>query len=420
MQEQYRYIGRDRADVSTLASVIALAVLMSPCAANAQIIKISLGKPKVPVTIKHSGTLSVALAGKKVAFGPVAPGCSQEFAELMMQDFVKQGVTVVDRANLTTILAEHRFQLTGSVDPSTAIQLGKLLGPAIMIMVNLSRCEVRKREPLYKEQMIGPRVNISRTEAHFRGSVNTVDLATGLELGVLAVEANPAKENTAPVPTRPEYPGDFELRDEALHDISAQAHRLYFPWTETREVSFMNSKECNLKQAYDTLKTGDIAAVLKLSQENVNLCKSDPKQAHQADALYNLGVAQMLSEDYDNALATLEESQRVHADKATVETIAGCRAARTAALAKAKSDKQIEIEGKAEVDNQHERETHTAEGTLTNADVIEFATQHISDDVVIKMIASTPAKFSLLPKDILALKQAGVSDKVVGAMLDKK
>jgi hypothetical protein len=37
-----------------------------------------------------------------------------------------------------------------------------------------------------------------------------------------------------------------------------------------------------------------------------------------------------------------------------------------------------------------------------------------------KMIGRGPVKFSLLPRDIQALKQAGVSDKVIGAMLDRK
>ena len=36
------------------------------------------------------------------------------------------------------------------------------------------------------------------------------------------------------------------------------------------------------------------------------------------------------------------------------------------------------------------------------------------------MIATQPGKFSITPDDLLALKRAGVSDKVIAAMLDKK
>jgi tetratricopeptide (TPR) repeat protein len=399
---------------------VAALVALTP-AASGQFIKFNFGqKPTVPVTIKHPPTLGITLAGKKVAFGQIASGCAQQFADLVMQDFVSQGVTLVNRGDLDAILAEHNFQVGGSVDPATAVQLGKVLGPAIMVFLNVSRCEARKDGPLYENQPTGARVNISRTEAHFLASIHTVDLATGRELAVNSVRADPQRDNRAQAPAIPEYPNDYELQDAALRAAAAQAHRLYFPWVETRDVSFMNNKECNLKQAYELLKTGDIDAVLKLSQENVNACKSDPKPTHQADALYNLGVAYMLSGDYDNALATLTESQRVHADKATVEAIAQCRAAKDAAAASAASEARAANEQKAEQASQQQRDEQAAKSVLTNDSVIKLVKGGLSDEVVVRMIAAQPAKFSLSPDDLLALKQAGVSDKVIAAMLDKK
>lgn len=43
-----------------------------------------------------------------------------------------------------------------------------------------------------------------------------------------------------------------------------------------------------------------------------------------------------------------------------------------------------------------------------------------SADLILHEIASQPAKFSVKPNDLLALKKAGVPDSVIAAMLDKK
>ena len=44
----------------------------------------------------------------------------------------------------------------------------------------------------------------------------------------------------------------------------------------------------------------------------------------------------------------------------------------------------------------------------------------LSGDIVVKMIGSQAANFAVGPDDLLALKQAGVTDKVIAAMLDEK
>jgi tetratricopeptide (TPR) repeat protein len=416
MQKQKWFISSPRRAIVSVALI-----LVSLFPVRGQVIRIDpfRPKPKFPVTIQHPANLSVSLTGKKVAFGPVATGCPQQFEDLIMQDFVQQGVTLVNRADLDAVLAEHQFQASVSVDPATAVQLGKVLGPSVIVFLNVTRCEARKDGPLYQDQ-IGTRISISRTEAHFLASIHTVDLTTGRELGVNEVRADPKRENTARFPAVAEYPGEFEVQDAALRTAADRAHRLYFPWTETRQVSFMNNKECNLKQAYDILKAGDLTAALKLSEENITLCKSDPKAAHQADALYNLGVAYMLNGDFDKALDTLTESERTHDDKTTIATIKECREAKTAASASAAREAQTADEQKTDQTNQQRRDATTAQQALTNETIIEYAKSGTSDELLIKLIATKAGTYALLPKDIAALKQAGVSDKVIAAMMDKK
>ena len=59
----------------------------------------------------------------------------------------------------------------------------------------------------------------------------------------------------------------------------------------------------------------------------------------------------------------------------------------------------------------------TQQQPLTTADVKAMAQAHISDDVIINQIASTHTGFHLAAGDIIDLRNAGVSDKVVNYMI---
>lgn len=398
-------------------AVLGLAVFVGP--STGQPIKIQFGqKPRVPVTIHHPAGTGVTLQGKKVAFGQISGPCAQQFSDLLAPVFQANGVEVVNRDQLSSVLAEHRFQVSASVDPATAVELGKVLGPSIMIFVTVSRCSV-ERNLLYEDQFAGPRVNVSRTQAHFLASVHTVDLATGRELAVQAIETNPRKENRSTTGVA-EYPGEVEVQDMAVHEAATSANRLYFPWTETRTVSFMNSKDCNLKQAYDLLRAGDSEGALKVSRENVDACKADPKVNHQADAWYNLGVSYMLTNDYDNALAALNESNKLHSDKAVLDAIAECRQAKAGAEALARTEAQQSKEVEHQKNEQEKKAQNEANATLTNDTIVEMVKNGFSADLITRAIAAQPAKFSVTPGDMIALKKAGVPDAVIAAMLDKK
>jgi hypothetical protein len=59
-------------------------------------------------------------------------------------------------------------------------------------------------------------------------------------------------------------------------------------------------------------------------------------------------------------------------------------------------------------------------GSMTNADVIKLHTAGFADDLIIaKIIASVP-NFSMEPDALVGLKKAGLSEKVIAAMLQSK
>src|SRR5262245_19688248 len=60
-----------------------------------------------------------------------------------------------------------------------------------------------------------------------------------------------------------------------------------------------------------------------------------------------------------------------------------------------------------------------AQTPMTNETVIKMVKAGLSEDIVLGSIKNQPPGFSVEPDDLIALKKAGVSDKVVAAMLER-
>jgi hypothetical protein len=60
-----------------------------------------------------------------------------------------------------------------------------------------------------------------------------------------------------------------------------------------------------------------------------------------------------------------------------------------------------------------------AQERLTNDSVLKLVKSGLSDELILSMIKSQPSKFSLGADDLVALKKAGVSEKILGAMIQK-
>lgn len=368
--------------------------------------------------VRNPASSGITLTGKKVAFADAVGGdCATELADKLSQGFQAQGAVLIERSNLDSILREHNFQASGSVDVSTAVQIGKILGSSMMAFVRTSRCEARQ-EPLRTTDFLNHVIFISQTQAFLDGSVRLVDLTTGQDLGVTPINLSPKKQNTSQQ-GQPEYAPGPEVIDDAIQHAAEIVEQAYFPWTAMTSVDFLDKDDCGLKLAYNLLKAGDTAGALKQSQDNVAACQSDSNTGHRANALYNLGLAQMLSGQFDAALNSLNQAERLHDDKRFLAGISQVQTAQQRAQALAASNAAQAAAAARAAQSDAQRQQATAAATLTNDTVIKLAKGGLSDEVIIKMIADSPGNFVTTADSLLSLKQAGVSDKVISAMMDK-
>jgi hypothetical protein len=60
-----------------------------------------------------------------------------------------------------------------------------------------------------------------------------------------------------------------------------------------------------------------------------------------------------------------------------------------------------------------------AQEALNNDAIVKMVKSGLGEDVILSVVKSQPAKYTLTPDELIALKTAGVPDRVVAAMVDK-
>jgi tetratricopeptide (TPR) repeat protein len=290
--------------------------------------------PKVNVTIRHPPGLGLQV--NKVAFGAATGEASQQFIDQLTEHFVRANIEVVERQQLEAMLAEHNFSLSGYVDAGSAAEMGKILGPSVLLFVNIPRhrAEQKKLYDKYKDGKGYPHVRyISRTHASARGSIRAVDLATGRVFAAQTLESTIDRENSTLDDCCAEFPDQSEVLDAVMNDLVAKAHRLFLPWSEPAELYFFDDKDCGLNVAQQHMKSGNLEGALQVSLANVESCKTNPKakEKQRWHASYNAGMAYFALGDFTRALEHLNAAQQIKAADITTEAIGTCMRAQSLA-----------------------------------------------------------------------------------------
>lgn len=386
-----------------------------------------LSNPKVTVQLKHPPGFGMKV--NKIAFGPSSGTCSDQIIDALIGDLVSNNVEVVDRANLNTLLAEHSFTLSGSVDKNSAAVMGKILGPSVLIFISVQRCatvqdKVYDTETKYdaqRKQNYQVYAYYSRTRAYLKVSVKSVDLATARILTMQSFDVSPEKKNKS-YQGYPEFPPEFDVQDIALKQAVWGIYKLYLPWYENTSLYFFDDKAFDLKDAFKALKDGNFDQAFELSKQNLENCKKDSKAKDKilAHANYNLGMCYMIRNEYDLAIQYFEVAKSLKSGSIITDALADCQ------RAKALSESMQRVEDKASIDiakSQAAEEKNTqveAVNTLDNKGIIDMVKLKLPEAVVVQKIKNSKCKFDTTPDALATLTKSGVSEKVMMAMIEKQ
>ena len=283
-----------------------------------------LSNPKIQVQVKHPPGLGLNV--KRIAFGPSRGAQADQFLDALVADFVNNGIEVIDRQHLDALLSEHDFSLSGYVNQASAAKLGEILGPTALVFVNLQRAATEQKqtyEQFRDRQGYTHRRYYSKTMGFVKGSIQTVDLATGRIFNATTFAAEPVETNSSDDQCCAEYPAEFGVLDKALAQAVAEVHRLFLPWSEAKELYFFDDKDCGLKVAFMLLKGSDVEGALRQSQAALEACRTDPKGKEKvmAHATYNVGMGFFLNGEYRKALELFAESQRIKTSDITAAAV---------------------------------------------------------------------------------------------------
>lgn len=90
------------------------------------------------VSATHPAWTVKEMAGKKVAIVKVS-GYEPDITEgAIMSYLLEAGVEVFDRMSINKVLDEQKFQISGLVDESTAVEVGKITGVQYVLVASTS------------------------------------------------------------------------------------------------------------------------------------------------------------------------------------------------------------------------------------------------------------------------------------------
>lgn len=285
--------------------------------------------PTVDVTMTHAPAVKIKL--DHVAFGPPTGRCADELTDAIYADFSSSGATVIDRAHIQSIIAEHKLNVSGLVDESTAAKIGKLVGAGALIFVKVHECGTTHSQRTYDAK--DKKGNVTRyyylsTRGTLKGSVQAIDMTSGIALGAHLINLTAALENSD---GSGNYPPDDAVLSGLQNQAVGEVHRMFFAWSEAKKLHFYNDKECGISTAYQLLRGADYDGALKEAANSVETCKGMPsiKPAVVAHAYYNLGMMNFMKENYDPALEALSQAARLSGGSIITDSMAECRRAKT-------------------------------------------------------------------------------------------
>ena len=400
-------------------------VFVCTLTANAQFFD-DLTNPKITVTLQHPPIVGFKI--NKVAFGQANGNCADQIVDAIQSDFVANQVEVIDREHLNSMMAEHNFTMSGYVDKSTAVAMGKFLGPTTLIFVKVNQCNTVQDHVYANETQYDSKTKtnynvvayFSRTRTNLNASVEAIDLTTGRIIAKEPINYNPEKANKS-YQGYPEYPADVDVQQIAFAYMVRFVHVMFLPWSEQKEVVFYNDNKGGLKLAFQALKAGDLDQTFDLSQKNVDACKSIPKVSEKlmAHAYYNLGMSYFMRGDYDNALVNFRETAKRRPGDIVTEAIANCQKAIELAAAMKRIDQEAAFADEKKQAENNKVAQNEASNTLTNADIIKLTKLKLSEAIIIQKIKLSKCKFNTSADALASLSQSGVSEKVVMAMMEK-
>ncbi|KAA3618100.1 MAG: hypothetical protein DWQ05_08640 [Calditrichaeota bacterium] len=245
----------------------------------------------------------------KIAIGEIdGRGSRQLTDELTLALFKSKRFEVLDRQHLDAILKEHSLSLSGLVDESTAVEVGKLIGTAALIFGNITEYdyseELTHRDETNKKTKKTIRKWQRKGTSKVTATLQVVDLATGKIIAISKLEKAQSATKYSDV-KRPAKVDKNALFSQCRENIVRKFMREIAPYTERVSVAFeTDDKMPELQQGYNMAKIGNWDEAIISFQTAVKKYKNGQLKVDKA--YYNLGLGYMYTDRFTEARQNFE------------------------------------------------------------------------------------------------------------------
>lgn len=374
---------------------------------------------------------SIGIRVKKIAFGQASGKCSDEVVNSLISDFTTNGVKVIDSEDFQSILSEQDLSVSEYVDKKSAITLGKIIGPSILIYVKVLRCSSASRQVYANEKKYDYKTRsayiaiayYSKTRADLSVSIKAVDLMTGSIIAAKILKYSPEESNKS-YQGYPEAPSAVDVQEIAFKKLINDVDKMFFPWIIHFNFLYHHSgKKYRLGEAFNAVKKPeDIDNALALAKKNLETYTKSSKTKDKILSAFNnnIGILYLMKREYDTSIEYFQKASDLWPGSLATKAINQCELAKGNML----KMQQINKKDSLETVNNHVKyinATHKEEAnTLTNTDIIHLTQKNLPSSLIIEKIKTSNCKFNTSTDSLIKLTKAHVNNDVIIEMMHKK
>ena len=262
------------------------------------------------ITVKRPA--EVNLKGyEQIAIGTITGPGSKDIEDALTTELFNSGrFEVLDRNHLEQILREHGLNMSGTIDQTTAAELGKFVGAAVLVFgrvqTNTSSEEVTKGKPWTDKEGKSHQQYVREGKYTLNVNLQIVDMKTAKILAVKNLGSLKSDKKYADKQD-PENIDYTSLKTACIYNVITDFMKAVAPYNVQLKAVFQKDKNLpEVESAITQMTIGEWDEALKLLQQAVN--KPGLTPIIHAKAYYDLGLAQMYGGEYEPSLENLKKA----------------------------------------------------------------------------------------------------------------
>ncbi len=310
-----------RRRIVVLVIMLSMLFLLFGCGTSAMMLTV-----KRPAEVNLKGYSKIAIGDIAGPNGRVNQHARDMADVLTSTLFDTKKFEVLDRQNLSKLMQEQKLSMSGLIDESSAVELGKIIGSAVLVFGRLQKDSYKEsssKKDWVEKKKKGKKghkrtVRINHTTYYREGdyklslNVKLVDIQTAKILAAKTLSAEATKSVSETDAAAPSIDRD-KLYNKCMKNIKKQFKKLVAPYKVKVKAEFLTDDALpEVKAALVQFKIKEWDAGVELLKNATT--KGGLKPKVQAKAFYNYGLAKMYGGEPAEAVELFKKAMSLKPD----------------------------------------------------------------------------------------------------------